>query len=50
MTRLTFRSVFRRAYRQAEGRLGSIIGLPDVGLHVPDHTLLIWYAMTLNVP
>jgi len=38
LTALTLRAVFRLAYRQAEGLLGSIIGLLGLSLRVPDHT------------
>jgi len=44
------RAVFRLAYRQAEGLLGSIIGLLGFGLRVPDHTTLSRRAATLDVP
>jgi len=40
LTALTLRTVFRLAYRQAEGLLGSIIGLLGLSLRVPDHTTL----------
>jgi len=40
LTALTIRAVFRLAYRQAEGLLGSIIGLLGLALPVPDHTTL----------
>ena len=39
---LTLRAVFHLAYRQAEGLLGSIVGLLGLDLHVPDHTTLSW--------
>jgi len=42
--------VFRLAYRQAEGLLGSIVGLLGLGLRVPDHTTLSRRAATLEVP
>ena len=45
LTALTLRAVFRLAYRQAEGLIGSIVGLP-----VPDHTTLSRRAATLDVP
>jgi len=32
--------VFRLAYRQAEGLLGSVVGLLGLSLRVPDHTTL----------
>jgi len=50
LTALTLRAVFRLAYRQAEGLLGSIIGLLGFGLRVPDHTTLSRRAATLDVP
>ena len=42
LTALTLRAVFRLAYRQAEGLIGSIIGLLGLSLPVPDHTTLMW--------
>ncbi len=50
LTALTLRAVFRPAYRQAEGLLGSIISLLGLGLGVPDHTTLSRRAATLEVP
>ena len=50
LTALTIRAVFRLAYRQAEGLLGSIVGLLGLGLRVPDHTTLSRRAATLEVP
>jgi len=50
LTALTIRAVFRLAYRQAEGLLGSIIGLLGLSLRVPDHTTLSRRAATLDVP
>jgi len=50
LTALTLRAVFRLAYRQAEGLLGSVIGLLDLSLRVPDHTILSRRAATLEVP
>jgi len=47
---LTIRAVFRLAYRQAEGLLGSVIGLLGLALPVPDHTTLSRRAATLEVP
>jgi len=44
------RAVFRLAYRQAEGLLGSVIGLLGLSLRVPDHTTLSRRAATLEVP
>ncbi len=40
LTALTVRAVFRLAYRQAEGLIGSIVGLLRLSLRVPDHTTL----------
>jgi len=50
LTALTIRAVFRLAYRQAEGLLGSVIGLLGLALPVPDHTTLSRHAATLEVP
>ena len=50
LTALTLRAVFRLAYRQAEGLIGSIIGLLGLTLRVPDHTTLSRRAATLEVP
>jgi len=50
LTALTLRAVFRLAYRQAEGLLGSVIGLLGLSLRVPDHTTLSRRAATLEVP
>ena len=50
LTALTLRAVFRLAYWQAEGLLGSIIGLLGLSLRVPDHTTLSRRAATLDVP
>ena len=50
LTALTIRAVFRLAYRQAEGLLGSIVSLLGLGLRVPDHTTLSRRAATLEVP
>jgi len=50
LTALTLRAVFRLAYRQAEGLLGSIVGLLGLDLPVPDHTTLSRRAATLEVP
>ncbi|MBV9747693.1 MAG: transposase [Acetobacteraceae bacterium] len=47
LTALTLRAVFRLAYRQAEGLLGSVVGL---ALRVPDHTTLSRRAATVVVP
>ena len=37
---LTFKAVFRLAYRQTEGLIGSVIGLLGLDLAVPDHSTL----------
>jgi hypothetical protein len=50
LTALTLRAVFRLAYRQAEGLIGSIINLLGLRLRVPDHTTLSRRSMTLAVP
>ncbi len=50
LTALTLRAVFRLAYRQAEGLLGSVVGLLGLVLRVPDHTTLSRRAATLDVP
>jgi len=50
LTALTLRTVFRLAYRQAEGLIGSIVGLLGLSLRVPDHTTLSRRAATLDVP
>src|SRR6195952_4873945 len=50
LTALTLRTVFRLAYRQAEGLIGSIISLLGLTLRVPDHTKLSRRAATLAVP
>jgi len=50
LTALTLRAVFHLAYRQAEGLIGSIVGLLGLGLRVPDHTMLSRRAATLDVP
>jgi hypothetical protein len=50
LTALTVRAVFRLAYRQAEGLIGSVIGLLGLTLRVPDHTTLSRRAATLEVP
>jgi len=42
--------VFRLAYRQTEGLIGSTIGLLGLDLPVPDHTTLSRRAATLEVP
>src|SRR4029453_9350164 len=50
LTALTLRAVFRLAYRQTEGLIGSIIALLGLELPVPDHTTLSRRATTLEVP
>src|SRR3954447_24847453 len=50
LTALTVRAVFRLAFRQTEGLIGSIIGLLGLSLRVPDHTTLSRRAATLEVP
>src|SRR4051812_40001021 len=50
LTALTFKAVFRLAYRQTEGLIGSVIGLLGIDLAVPDHTTLCRRAETLEVP
>jgi hypothetical protein len=50
LTALTLRAVFRLAYRQTEGLIGSVIGLLGLALRVPDHTTLSRRAATLEVP
>src|SRR4051794_7339706 len=50
LTALTLRAVFRLAYRQTEGLIGSGIGLLGVHLALPHHTTLCRRAETLEVP
>ena len=50
LTALTLRAVFRLAYRQTEGLIGSVIRLLGLTLPVPDHTTLCRRAATLEVP
>jgi hypothetical protein len=50
LTALTLRAVFRLAFRQTEGLIGSIIGLLGLTLRVPDHTTLSRRAATLELP
>src|SRR3954465_13483329 len=50
LTALTFRAVFRLAYRQTEGLIGPIMRLLDLDLPIPDHTTLSRRAATLEVP
>ena len=42
--------MFRLAYRQTEGLIGSVIGLLGLDLAVPDHTTLCRRTQTLEVP
>ena len=49
-TALTLRSVFGLALRQTEGLIGSIIGLLDLDIAVPDHTTLSRRAEGLELP
>ena len=42
--------MFRLAFRQTEGLIGSIIGLLGLTLRVPDHTTLSRRAATVDVP
>jgi len=50
LTALTLRAVFHFAYCQAEGLLGSVVGLLGLSLRVPDHMALSRRAATLDVP
>src|SRR3954463_5362624 len=50
LTALTLRAVFRLAFRQTEGLIGSVVGLLGRALRVPDHTTLSRRAATLEVP
>jgi Transposase DDE domain len=50
LTALTLRAVFRLAFRQTEGLIGSIISLLGLMLRVPDHTTLSRRAAILEVP
>ncbi len=50
LTALTLKAVFRLAYRQTEGLIGSVIGLLGLELAVPDHSTLCRRAETLEVP
>src|SRR3954451_8824086 len=50
LTALTVRAVFRLAFWQTEGLIGSLIGLLGLTLPVPDHTTLSRRAATLEVP
>ena len=49
-TALTIRAVFRLALRQAEGLIGSLIGLLGLDLPVPDHSTLSRRAEALELP
>ncbi len=44
---LALRAVFHLAFRQAEGLIGSILGLLGLALRVPDHTTLSHRSATL---
>ena len=48
LTALTLHAVFRLAFRQTEGLIGSIIGLLGLALAVPDHSTLSRRATTLE--
>src|SRR3954447_7422910 len=50
LTALTFKAVFRLAYRQTEGLIGSVIGLLGLDLAVPDPSTLCRRAETLEGP
>src|SRR3954462_12863437 len=50
LTALTLRAVFRLAYRQTEGLIGSLMRLLGLDLPVLDHTTLSRRAATLEVP
>src|SRR4051794_38174297 len=50
LTALTLRAVFRLAYRQTEGLIGSLMRLLGLDLPIPDHTTLSRRAETLEVP
>ena len=50
LTALTLRAVFRLAFRQTEGLIGSVVGLLGLALRVPDHSTLSRRAETLEVP
>src|SRR3982751_537180 len=50
LTALTFKAVFRLAYRQTEGLIGSVIGLLGLDLAVPGPTTPCRRAETLEVP
>jgi len=48
LTALTLRAVFRLAFRQTEGLIGSIVDLLGLALRVPDHTTLSRRSATLD--
>jgi hypothetical protein len=50
LTALTLRAVFRLAFRQTEGLIGSIVQLLGITLPVPDHITLSRRSVTLEVP
>src|SRR3954462_4401180 len=50
LTALTLRAVFRLAFRQTEGLIGSVVGLLGLALRGPDHTTLSRRAAALEVP
>src|SRR4051794_36578420 len=50
LTALTLRAVFRLAYRQTEGLIGSLMRLLGLALPVPVHTTLSRRAAALEVP
>jgi hypothetical protein len=50
LTALTLRAVFRLAFRQTEGLIGSVVRLLGLDLAVPDHTTLSRRAEALEVP
>jgi len=49
LTALTLRAVFRLAFRQTEGLIGSVIALLGLALRVPDHTTISRRSATLEV-
>jgi hypothetical protein len=50
LTALTLRAVFRLAFRQTEGLIGSLMRLLGLALAVPDHTTLCRRSGTLVLP
>ncbi len=50
LTALTLHAMFRLAFRQTEGLIGSVIALLGLALRVPDHTTLSRRSATLEVP